>query len=61
MWKTKQVWPASQHRSADWLRLARLEAALSLIWRWRGVSKLEGDVAEASGRLFSTWRTAAAV
>eukprot|EP00964_Phaeocystis_antarctica_P115386 scaffold79374_cov72-Phaeocystis_antarctica.AAC.4 len=39
----------------------RLEAALSLIWRWRGVSKLEGDVAEASGRLFSTWRTAAAV
>ena len=30
----------------------RLEAALGLIWRWRGV--LEGVVAKASGRLFST-------
>ena len=28
----------------------RREAALSLIWRWRGVSKLEGEGAEASGR-----------
>jgi hypothetical protein len=32
-----------------WLRL---EAALSLIWRWRGV--LEGDLVKASGRLFPT-------
>ena len=30
----------------------RLEAALSLIWRWRGV--LEGESAEAPGRLVST-------
>eukprot|EP00964_Phaeocystis_antarctica_P033655 scaffold19083_cov60-Phaeocystis_antarctica.AAC.2 len=33
-----------------------IEAALSLIWRWRGV--LEGELAEASGRLLSTWRCA---
>ena len=31
----------------------RLEAALRLIWRWRGVSKPEGESAEASGRLVS--------
>ena len=37
-------------------RRPRLEAALRLIWRWRGVSKLEGEPAEASGRLVSTWR-----
>ena len=30
-----------------------LEAALSLIWCWRGVSKLEGELAETSGRLVS--------
>jgi hypothetical protein len=29
----------------------RLEAALSLIWRWPAVSKLEGELAEASGYL----------
>ena len=29
----------------------RLEAALSLSWRWRGVSKLEGEWAEASSRV----------
>ena len=32
----------------------RREAGLGLIWRWRGVSKLEGELAEASGRLLST-------
>eukprot|EP00964_Phaeocystis_antarctica_P118806 scaffold82538_cov60-Phaeocystis_antarctica.AAC.3 len=32
----------------------RLEAALSLIWCWRG--GLEGKFAEASGRLVSTWQ-----
>ena len=26
----------------------RLQAALSLLWRWRGVSKLEGEWAEVS-------------
>ena len=31
----------------------RLEVALSLVWRWRGVSKLEGELADAPGRLFS--------
>jgi hypothetical protein len=31
----------------------RLEAALGLIRRWQGV--LAGDLAEASGRLLSTW------
>ena len=50
---------------ANWPRLAeaggrgwrpRLEAALSLIWRWRGVH--EGAVADASGRLISTWQRA---
>ena len=30
----------------------RLQGALSLIWRWRRV--LEGDLADASGRLFPT-------
>ena len=30
----------------------RLEAALGVIWHWRGV--LEGELAEASGRLLST-------
>ena len=43
--------------SANW---PRLEAALRLIWRWRGVSKLEGALAEASGRLLSTERAASA-
>eukprot|EP00964_Phaeocystis_antarctica_P072706 scaffold44508_cov69-Phaeocystis_antarctica.AAC.1 len=38
-WETRQVWPASQNISADW---PRREAALSLVWRWRGVSELEG-------------------
>ena len=42
-----------------WPRLAdgrwpRLVAALRLSWRWRGVSKLEGELADASGRLFCT-------
>ena len=35
----------------------RLEAALRLLWRWRGISKLEGgegELAEASGRLLPT-------
>ncbi len=43
--------PAKTHLpiSRGWLRL---EAALSSIWRWRGV--LEGDLAEASRRLIST-------
>ena len=61
MWKARPVWPASQEISANWPRLAeagrgwpRLEAALRLIWRWRGVSKLEGKLAEASGRLLFT-------
>ena len=54
MWKSRQAWPASQHRSANRLSLARLEAALSFIWRWRGASKLEGEWADASGRLSST-------
>ena len=63
------VWPASQNTSTNrprGPRLAeagrgsigrggpRLEAALSLIWRWRGVSKLEDELAEAYGRLVST-------
>jgi hypothetical protein len=30
----------------------RLEAARSLVWRWQGV--VEGELAEASGRLSST-------
>ena len=53
------VWPASAAQEADWPRLAeagrgwpKREAALRLIWRWRGV--LEGELAEASGRLLST-------
>ena len=33
-----------------------LEAALGLSWRWRGV--LEAELADASGRLLSTWRRA---
>ena len=32
----------------------RREAALRVIWRWWSVSKLEDEVAEASGRLSST-------
>ena len=32
----------------------RLKAALSLLWRSRGVR--EGELAGASGRLFSAWR-----
>ena len=52
---------AIQNTAANWPRLAeadrgwpRLEAALSILRRWRGVSKLEGEVADASGRLLST-------
>jgi hypothetical protein len=41
-----------EHISADW---PRRRAALRLIWRWRGVSKLECEWAEASGRLSSAW------
>ena len=43
-----------------WPRLAegwlRLEAALHLIWRWRGV--LQGELAEASGPLGGWFRRA---
>jgi len=52
VWKTRPVWSASQKVSANW---PRLEAALSLLQRWRGVR--EGEPAEASGhsgRLSST-------
>ena len=35
-----------------------LEAAVSLIWRWRGV--LEGELAEASGRRLCTQQRALA-
>ena len=44
MCKARAVWPASQRHI--W---PRLEAALRLVWRWRGV--LEGELAGASGRL----------
>ena len=47
MWKRRPVWPASENISANRPRLAeaghRREAALSLIWRWQGVSKPEGE------------------
>jgi hypothetical protein len=45
------VWQASQNKSANW---PRLKAAMSSIWRWRGVSKLEAELDDASGRLSST-------
>ena len=43
VWKTSQVWPASQNMPAD--RPGQVEAggALSLTWRWRGVSKLRAN------------------
>ena len=55
-------WPGLAEAGRGWLRLAEagrgwpgLETAPSSIWRWRGVSKLEGELegelAEASGRL----------
>ena len=39
--------PEAEHLPIDRGR-PRLEAVLSLIWRWRGV--LEGELAEAAGR-----------
>ena len=50
MWKTRRMSGQPDHiyQLADW---SRLEAALSLIWRWRGV--LEGALAEAAGSCFS--------
>ncbi len=63
LWKR----PASQNISANWPRLAeagrgwpRLEAALNLIWRRRGVPE-EGELAGASARLVSTYACAAAL
>ena len=54
-WKKREAlcgkqgrWPASQNLSANWPRLV----ALSLVWRWWGV--LEGELTEASVRLFFT-------
>ena len=45
--------PETYNRPARaWASWLRLEAALSLVWRRRGV--LEGELAEASGRLFCT-------
>ena len=52
MWKRRPAWPASENTSAYWPRLAALEAALSSIWRWRGM--LEGAWAAAPGRLAPT-------
>ena len=46
-----QYWPRLAEADRGW---PRLEAALSILRRWRGVSKLEGEVADASGRLLST-------
>ena len=61
------VWAARQSISANRPRLAEagrgwpgLEGTPSLVWRWRGVSKLESEWAEASGRLLSTQRGARA-
>eukprot|EP00964_Phaeocystis_antarctica_P149765 scaffold116994_cov69-Phaeocystis_antarctica.AAC.6 len=52
-WRARAMWPA---RARTRLPIGRggprLEAALSLLWRWRGV--LEAKVADASGRLSST-------
>ena len=50
----RPVWRAGQRGRSDCLAEAgrgwpRLDAALSLIWCWRGVSKLEAESAEASG------------
>ena len=57
---TSASWPRLGEAGRGWARLAevgrgwaRLEAALRLLWRWRGV--LEGALAEASARLFCTW------
>ena len=43
-------WPRLAEAGRGWPRLG---AALSLILRWRGV--LEGELADASGRLCRTW------
>ena len=50
-------WPRLAGAGRGW---PGLEAALSLVWRWRGVSKLEGELAEASGQPLSTQRGARA-
>ena len=57
MCKAGPVGPANKAITANWPRLAeagrgwpRLEAALRLLWYWRGASQLEGELAEASGR-----------
>ena len=42
---TGRGWPGLAEAGRGW----RLEAALSWIWRWQGV--LEGELADASGRL----------
>jgi hypothetical protein len=53
---TGPAWPASPNIYLPIGRGGpRRRAALRLIWRWRGVSKLEGEWAEASGRLSSAW------
>eukprot|EP00964_Phaeocystis_antarctica_P073844 scaffold45359_cov60-Phaeocystis_antarctica.AAC.2 len=48
----RPVWPADRS-GGGW---PRLEAALSLSWRWRGA--LQGESAEAPGRMVSTWACA---
>ena len=52
-WETTRVWPVSQTTSANWPRLAeaggRPELELALAGR------AEGELADASGRLVSTW------
>ena len=50
MRKRSSVWPASRRSISAYS--PRLAAALSLVWRWWGVSKLESEWAEASRRLF---------
>ena len=52
MWKTRSGWPAGTYLAEAGRGWPRLEVALSLDWRWRGV--LEGEWTQASGRLFST-------
>ena len=46
MWETRPVY--GRPAKAQVCRWPRLEAALRLVWRWRGVSELEGELAEAS-------------
>ena len=45
-------WRRLDEAGRGWPRLAEAggRPALRLIWRWRGVSRLEGESAEASGR-----------